>query len=132
VEPGLAAEVVERAVSAGLTVGWHAAVGRQEVLGGFESGKLLSAFDDLGSPEALATIERLAARAAELLEAIESIAGPRSRLVVVGGWARNDAVRKVKDRALGAFEQPELREPGAYGAALLAGKAAGLYAAAPS
>jgi sugar (pentulose or hexulose) kinase len=67
------------------------------------------------------------ARGAEAeLAHIESVAGPRRRLVVTGGWARDEAFMAAKAR-LGPFETPPVVEAGARGAALLAGVAAGLY-----
>ena len=62
-----------------------------------------------------------------LLRATEEIAGPHRRIVVTGGWARDEAVRASKAR-LGAVEAPPVVEAGARGAALLAGVAAGLFA----
>jgi sugar (pentulose or hexulose) kinase len=60
---------------------------------------------------------------------IDAVAGPHTRLVVTGGWARDPAVLDAK-RRLGAFEAPPVVEAGCRGAALLAGVAAGLYAGA--
>jgi sugar (pentulose or hexulose) kinase len=50
--------------------------------------------------------------------------GVPERVVVGGGWARNPAVLAEKRRQLGDFTVSRLREPGAVGAALLAGVAA--------
>jgi sugar (pentulose or hexulose) kinase len=60
---------------------------------------------------------------------IDAVAGPHTRLVVTGGWARDPAVLDAK-RRLGVFEAPPVVEAGCRGAALLAGVAAGLYASA--
>ena len=57
---------------------------------------------------------------------IETVAGPRRKVVVVGGWARDEAVLASK-AALGAVETPPVVEAGARGAALLGGVAAGIY-----
>jgi sugar (pentulose or hexulose) kinase len=57
---------------------------------------------------------------------IDAIAGPRTKVVVTGGWARDRAVREAK-RRLGAIETPAVVEAGCRGAALLAGVAAGVY-----
>ena len=35
---------------------------------------------------------------------MDAIAGPRTRLVVTGGWAEGEAAREVKARHLGPFE----------------------------
>jgi sugar (pentulose or hexulose) kinase len=60
---------------------------------------------------------------------IDAVAGPHTRLVVTGGWARDPAVLAAK-RRLGAFEAPPVVEAGCRGAALLAGVAGGLFASA--
>jgi sugar (pentulose or hexulose) kinase len=60
---------------------------------------------------------------------IDAVAGPHTRVVVTGGWARDRAVLEAKSR-LGAVESPAVVEAGCRGAALLAGVAAGLYASA--
>ena len=72
-------------------------------------------------------IDAVAAEVDSLLRAIEEVAGPHRRIVVTGGWARDEAVRASKTR-LGAVEAPPVVEAGARGAALLAGVAAGLFA----
>ncbi len=64
-----------------------------------------------------------------LIARIDAVAGPHTRLVVTGGWARDPAVLDAK-RRLGDFEAPPVVEAGCRGAALLAGVAAGLYASA--
>jgi sugar (pentulose or hexulose) kinase len=74
-----------------------------------------------------AAIDTVAAEVDALLAATEAVAGPHRRIVVTGGWARDDAVRASKSR-LGAVEAPGVVEAGARGAALLAGVAAGLFA----
>lgn len=74
-----------------------------------------------------AALEAMARRSAEILAAVELGAGPTRRLVVGGGWASSAAVRDTKRAQLGAFAHPGVREPGARGAALLAGVAAGRY-----
>jgi sugar (pentulose or hexulose) kinase len=61
---------------------------------------------------------------------IDAVAGPHTRLVVTGGWARDPAVLEAKKRRFGAIEAPPVAEAGCRGAALLAGVAAGLYASA--
>ena len=72
-------------------------------------------------------IDAVAGEVDSLLRAIEEVAGPHRRIVVTGGWARDEAVRASKAR-LGAVEAPPVVEAGARGAALLAGVAAGLFA----
>ncbi|WP_210492587.1 FGGY family carbohydrate kinase [Patulibacter sp. SYSU D01012] len=60
--------------------------------------------------------------------AIADVVGPAERVVVTGGWARSATVRAAKRATLGPFERRTDGEPGARGAALLAGLAAGVYA----
>jgi sugar (pentulose or hexulose) kinase len=74
-----------------------------------------------------AAVDAVAAEVDSLLRATEEVAGPHRRIVVTGGWARDEAVRASKAR-LGAVEAPPVVEAGARGAALLAGVAAGLFA----
>jgi sugar (pentulose or hexulose) kinase len=57
---------------------------------------------------------------------IDAVAGPHTKVVVTGGWARSAAVLDAK-RRFGAVEAPPVVEAGCRGAALLAGVAAGLY-----
>jgi sugar (pentulose or hexulose) kinase len=61
------------------------------------------------------------------LEQIEAVAGPRRRLVVTGGWARDEAVLATKRERVGPLEAPPVVEAGCRGAALLAGVAAGVF-----
>jgi hypothetical protein len=49
-------------------------------------------------------------------------------VLVTGGWLHNPMVRAVKTRQFGDFTTRELAEPGALGAAELAGVAAGVVA----
>jgi sugar (pentulose or hexulose) kinase len=74
-----------------------------------------------------AAVEAVVVHGADLLAAIESVAGKTRRLVVTGGWARDPAVDAVKREVLGPFQQPEVQEAGARGAALIGGIAAGIY-----
>jgi sugar (pentulose or hexulose) kinase len=73
-----------------------------------------------------AAIDVTADELAALIARIDAIAGPYTRLVVTGGWARDPAVLDAK-RRLGSFEVPQVAEAGCRGAALLAGVAAGLF-----
>jgi sugar (pentulose or hexulose) kinase len=73
-----------------------------------------------------ATLDMAAAEVDDRLARIDAVAGPRHRLVVTGGWARDEAVLAAKAR-LGPFENPPVVEAGCRGAALLAGVAAGLF-----
>jgi sugar (pentulose or hexulose) kinase len=71
-------------------------------------------------------IDAVAAEVQAVLAHIETVAGPRRRVVVTGGWARDEAVLASKAR-LGDVETPAVVEAGARGAALLGGVAAGLF-----
>jgi sugar (pentulose or hexulose) kinase len=73
-----------------------------------------------------AAVEEVVSLDARMLERIEQVAGPRGRLVVAGGWSRSPTLMAVKRARLGDLERPDVREPGALGAALLAGRAAGI------
>jgi len=73
-----------------------------------------------------AAIDGIAQEVEDTIAQIDAIAGPRSKVVVTGGWARDRAVRETK-RRLGAVETPAVVEAGCRGAALLAGVAAGAY-----
>jgi sugar (pentulose or hexulose) kinase len=71
-------------------------------------------------------VEDLAEYAGASLDLMEQIAGPPASAVLVGGWSRNPMVADVKRRQLGEYATSDLQEPGALGAAFLAGVAAGL------
>jgi sugar (pentulose or hexulose) kinase len=71
-------------------------------------------------------IDAVAAEVEAVLAHIEAVAGPRRKVVVAGGWARDEAVLASK-AALGAVEAPPVVEAGARGAALLGGVAAGIF-----
>ncbi len=73
-----------------------------------------------------ATLDEAAALVDSQLARVDAVAGARRRLVVTGGWARDEAVLAAK-RRLGPIETPAVVEAGCRGAALLAGVAAGLY-----
>ena len=74
-----------------------------------------------------AAVDAVATEVESLLRATEEVAGPHRRIVVTGGWARDEAVRASK-AGLGAVEAPPVVEAGARGAALLGGVAAGMFA----
>ena len=78
------------------------------------------------SPAAIwaAAVRELTAASVTLLAGMAAELGEPERVVVGGGWARNPAVLGEKRRRLGDITVSRLREPGAIGAALLAGVAA--------
>jgi sugar (pentulose or hexulose) kinase len=80
------------------------------------------------SPAAIwrAAIDAVSNEVESTIAQIDAIAGPRTKVVVTGGWARDRAVLEAK-RRLGAIETPAVVEAGCRGAALLAGVAAGAY-----
>jgi sugar (pentulose or hexulose) kinase len=145
-------EAVVRSVAGGVTVGWHAVEGRQALLGavwaGATLGRLLAelgiAAEERGELEAAAldahpgsdtpaaryraALEEVGRQGADVLRRMEAVAGsPAQRLVVTGGWATGAAARAVKREHLGAFEHSPAISTGARGAALAAGRAAGLW-----
>ena len=75
-----------------------------------------------------AALEAAGAAAADVLATMDAVAGPRVRLVVAGGWADGEAARAVKTAHLGPFTTAGSAFVGARGAALTAGRAAGLVA----
>jgi sugar (pentulose or hexulose) kinase len=75
-----------------------------------------------------AALEAAGGAAAAVLGKMEQVAGPRSRLVVAGGWAEGEAARAVKRATLGPFTASAATFVGARGAALTAGRAAGVVA----
>jgi sugar (pentulose or hexulose) kinase len=80
------------------------------------------------SPERIwrGAIDAVGAEVEAVLAHIETVAGPRRKVVVVGGWARDEAVLASK-LSLGTVEAPPVAEAGARGAALLGGVAAGIF-----
>jgi sugar (pentulose or hexulose) kinase len=82
------------------------------------------------SPAALyrAALEAVTSAGADVLRTMAALAGgPARRLVVTGGWAAGEAARAVKRAHLGDFEHSPAISTGARGAALAAGRAAGLW-----
>ncbi len=71
-------------------------------------------------------IDAVGAEVEAVLAHIETVAGPRRKVVVVGGWARDEAVLASK-LSLGTVEVPPVAEAGSRGAALVGGVAAGLF-----
>jgi sugar (pentulose or hexulose) kinase len=84
-----------------------------------------------GAPAAVwrGAVDAVAREVEAVVAHIDAVAGPHTKVVVTGGWARDAAVFDVK-RRLGAIEAPPVVEAGCRGAALLSGVAAGIYASA--
>jgi sugar (pentulose or hexulose) kinase len=62
----------------------------------------------------------------DLLDRMARVAGPHTRLVMAGGWSEGVAARAVKEAHIGPFERSDAVFMGARGAALTAGRAAGV------
>jgi sugar (pentulose or hexulose) kinase len=73
-----------------------------------------------------AAVDGLAEHAQRVLDRIDAHTRPHSEVVVAGGWLHNPAVLAAKRRQYPAMRTTTVMEPGAYGAALLAGSAAGV------
>ncbi len=71
-----------------------------------------------------AAIELAFSRVRDAIAGLERLGGPVSRVVGSGGWLHSPAMLQMKEQAVGGFERSEVEEPGALGAALLAGCAA--------
>jgi sugar (pentulose or hexulose) kinase len=91
-------------------------------------GLTVSGVTEAATPGALfaAALERLRADADAALAAVESLTGPPREVVGAGGWLNNPAVAAGKRRRHGTFTASRLLEPGALGAAAMAGLAAGI------
>jgi sugar (pentulose or hexulose) kinase len=75
-----------------------------------------------------AALEAVATAGASVLDRMAAAAGsPATRLVVTGGWAAGEAAQAVKRAHLGEFERSPTIFTGARGAALAAGRAAGMW-----
>jgi len=73
-----------------------------------------------------AALESAGRGASDILDRMARIAGPHRRLVMAGGWSEGVAARAVKEAHVGPFERSQAVFMGARGAALTAGRAAGL------
>lgn len=73
-----------------------------------------------------AALESTGRASREILERMARVAGPHGRLVMAGGWADGPAAQAVSAAHLGPFELSGAVYMGARGAALTAGRAAGL------
>ena len=73
-----------------------------------------------------AALESAGKSARDLLDRMARVAGPHTRLVMAGGWSEGVAARAIKEAYCGPFERSEAVFMGARGAALTAGRAAGL------
>jgi sugar (pentulose or hexulose) kinase len=88
----------------------------------------LTGIGDAPSPALVwrAALESTGRGAREILDRMTRQAGPQRRIVMAGGWADGPAAQAVMREHLGPFEQSGAVYMGARGAALTAGRAAGL------
>jgi sugar (pentulose or hexulose) kinase len=104
--------------SAGLTVAVADGAVRLSVTGDVTPGRLWRS-----------VVDAVTAEAAELHETISSVVGPPGRIIAAGGWCRSAMVLDAKRRLLGDVTLADVAEPGTFGAAILAARAAGHLAA---
>jgi sugar (pentulose or hexulose) kinase len=90
----------------------------------------LTGIGDAASPALVwrAALESTGRAGREILERMAHVAGPQRRIVLAGGWAEGPAARAVTEAHLGPFELSGAVYMGARGAALTAGRAAGIVA----
>ena len=77
--------------------------------------------------EWLAALRETVTRAGAALRGLEELGGPVAELRISGGWAANPVLHRLKIDAFSNTVYPRVIEAGARGAALLAGKAAGVF-----
>jgi len=94
------------------------------------SGLTLHDVDDEADPALVwrVAVEDITAAADRLLATMAEEVGAHRESVVAGGWLHNPMVCAVKQRQYAGFVTRDMSEPGALGAAELAGVAAGLLA----
>lgn len=71
-------------------------------------------------------VEDVSAMSDQVLAAMSAEVGEHRSVLVAGGWLHNPMVRAVKEQQYGEFGTSNLHEPGAVGAAEMAGVSAGL------
>jgi sugar (pentulose or hexulose) kinase len=71
-------------------------------------------------------LELTFARVRDSIARYDALCGPTLRVLGAGGWLRSAPLAALKLAAIPSFQITPLDEPGAHGAALLAGAAAGL------
>ena len=74
-----------------------------------------------------AVLDAAGAAAAAVLARMAAVAGPAQRVMVTGGWAAGEAAQAVKQRHLGVVRYLPPTFTGSRGAALAAGRAAGVW-----
>jgi sugar (pentulose or hexulose) kinase len=101
---------------------------RLSVTGLDRESQTIGGIDRDASPAAVyhAALDAAGAAGAEILARMATVGGPARRVVVVGGWAAGDGARAVKRRHLGELSYLPATYTGAHGAAINAGRAAGV------
>ena len=102
-----------------------------ELRGLNEDRNALTGIGDGVSPAAVwrAALESTGRAGRGILDRMAGVSGPHRRIVMAGGWADGPAAQAVSEAHLGPFELSGAVYMGARGAALTAGRAAGLVAA---
>jgi sugar (pentulose or hexulose) kinase len=75
-----------------------------------------------------AVVEATTDEVTKLHNSMTDIAGRHREIVVTGGWSHSAALMEAKRRRLGALRLSPVHEAGARGAAIFAGRAAGVLA----
>ena len=70
-------------------------------------------------------VDAVTREAAALHETITAVVGPHTRIIAAGGWCASAMVLDAKRRFLGDITVTQVDEPGAFGAAIMAARAAG-------
>jgi sugar (pentulose or hexulose) kinase len=104
-----------------------AATDRPEVLTVSDDGDVEMAQDAEPGQVWRAATQAVTRQANALGAVIDRAAGPRRDLVVAGGWTNSAALMAAKTEMFGPLRAANTREPGARGAAFLAGLAHGTY-----
>jgi sugar (pentulose or hexulose) kinase len=108
----------------------RATPGDIRVLGLDDSHLTLTGIERHASPAAAyrAALEAVGEAGANVLRNMQAVTGSQARrLVVTGGWAAGEAAQAVKQAHLGPYEHDAAISTGARGAALAAGRAAGMW-----
>ena len=74
----------------------------------------------------LAALQAITDQIGDVDRAMTAVVGPQTGTVAAGGWSRSATLMRLKQGAFGTVARSDIEEPGARGAALLAGTAAGI------
>lgn len=78
-----------------------------------------------------AALQAISDQISDVNRAMTAVVGPHARTVAAGGWTRSATLMGLKQAAFGEVRRSTVEEPGARGAALLAGGAVGVHVPAP-